>query len=61
MPPELQKIIQDYIRPNKCRICKKATNQLYCKLCSKAKCYICNKQLEQLQPLICYKCAFYND
>ena len=60
MPPELQKIIQDYIRPIKCKMCKKYSNNPYCRICSKIRCHMCNKQLQQSQPLVCYTCAFYN-
>ena len=66
IPVEIQKIIQDYIRPIKCkmRVCNKYSNkynQSYCKECSKIRCYMCNKQLQQPQPLVCFKCAFFND
>ena len=57
-PIEIQKIIHDFIRPIKCKMCKKCSNQIYCKRCSKIRCFMCNKQLQQPEPLICYRCAF---
>ena len=62
MPPELQKIIQDYIRPIKkrCHFCNKQV--ITCKECKNCKeckfCNICGTNINNVCH-ICHVCIFF--